>query len=200
MKHRNMLLKALVQGSGALLLATLLGCGAVDSATSSDEAAAPQAEELGSAEQAITEAACGTDAVTGAGNTLDMRGAGDDEVANGTGNYGSATCTQAKLVGINIRSGSSALVQVSFFASLPKTAATCTAATVTALYFRRQGAAPITKTAAGTFSSGTCKRPVVTFSTSEVGKPLFGEKARFAIQAKQGAALANVQLAAIGMP
>jgi hypothetical protein len=169
--------------------------GAADEA---DQAQTEEGDSLGIVEQAIGEATCGTQAIIPTSFIMKLSGSGSLVTKDGTSpTYGTAGCTNAQLVGINVTQGKAdALI---LYNSPAPTVATCTTAKVDVFYYKN-GAQVAHKTAFGTVDTvrNVCVRPTVSFSTAEVGAPPAAQNARFAIQAVQGAVQKKVRLTSHG--
>jgi len=160
---------------GILAAAALMGCSGqgMESAELENES-----EAAGDVEQAIGEAACGTNLP----NEV-LTFTGSQIVRSKSPSYGSASCTKAHIYGLRVPGGShTARVNVTFSDSV--TLAQCPNARVTAVYYDN-GQSPRkrqSKTLAGVVSGGSCVLPVVRFSPTEIGATS-ASQAQFAVQA-----------------
>jgi hypothetical protein len=150
-----------------------MGCSAqgMDSAELGDES-------VDVVDQAIGEAACGTNAPNEVLTFL-----GSQIVRSKSPPYGSASCRNAHIYGLRVPGGThTASANVSFSDSV--TVAQCPNARVTAVYYDNGQSPPkrVSKTATGIVSGGTCFAPVVRFNRTEIGSTS-ASQAQFAVQA-----------------
>ena len=167
MKKRNGLF------SLALACVCLAACGAAD-----ENEAPVEDSDLGVVEQAIGEAACGTDTVP-VSDILTVTSV-INKIKDKSPPYGSATCTNAALIGVRVGTNKG-LVTVSYTSAAPSVT-DCAKAGLKAVYYKN-GVQVASKTANGTIVAGRCKRPLLGFSAAEVGRPQAADNARFAVQA-----------------
>ena len=164
-------------------------------ADEADQAQADEGDSVGIVEQAIGEATCGTQAIIPTSFIMKLTGSGSLVTKDGTIPYGTAGCTNAQLVGMNVTKGTADAVIL--YNSPAPTVATCTTAKVDVFYYKN-GVQVNHKTAFGTVSGSRCVRPTVSFSTAEVGAPPAAQNARFAIQAVLGATQKKVRITSHG--
>jgi hypothetical protein len=165
-------------------------------ADEADQAQADEGDSVGSLEQAIGEATCGTQAIIPTSFIMKLTGSGSLATKDGASpSYGTAGCTNAQLVGINVTQGKADAVIL--YNSPAPTVETCPTAKVDVFYYKN-GVQVSHKTAFGTVSDNKCVRPTVGFTTAEIGAPPAAQNARFAIQAVLGATQKKVRITSHG--